>query len=248
METSSLRKIARLVVPLLLLLSVVPLFFAQNVMSQQFRTLTSYTTTTATGSSLEYYSQATTSARTTGFTQSFTLTARLSSGQSSCLVGIIRFPFNITSSQTVHVDYSSSLSTDFALFNAPTFAAWAMQPQCYFWMGFSKSSITRGTFDIPLDPGSGQVVKLNNPYWLIFLHRGPGIFPKITVAVNGVLLQEPTFLTLTSTHMLTRTRTLTSYETQEIPFLEANGSWLMPLAIVIIVAVMLLVTWRIKRV
>jgi hypothetical protein len=238
---------ARFLLPVLLLLSVLPLFFAQPVVSQQFRTLTSYTTTTATSSSLEYYSQATTSVRTTGFTQSFTLTYRLGSGQSSCLVGIIRFPFNITSSQTVHVDYSSSISTDLALFNEPTFVAWATQPQCYFWMGFSKSSITSGAFDIPLDPGSGQVVRLNNPYWLIFLHRGLGIFPKIAVAVNGVLLQEPTFVALTSTHMLTRTRTLTSYETQEIPFLEANGSWLLPLAIVIIVAVLLLVTWRRKR-
>jgi hypothetical protein len=237
MNASSLRKIARLVMPVLLLLSVVPLLFVQNVMSQQFRTLTSYTTTTGTSSSLEYYSEATVSTKTIGFTWTFSVTGRL--GRSpGCLAGYAAFPFTITTSQTVHVDYTSSSPTDFALYDSQAFGAWqlGLVDPCNLFIAFKELGVTSGSFDIPMSPSG-------NPYWFIFIHRGSGTYPQIRMAVNGVLLPQAAFVTLTSTHMLTRTETIASYETQQVPFLEANGEWLLPLGIVVIVAAVLIVTW-----
>lgn len=230
-NVTCLRVSPKVLLSLLLIVSVVPLFFVQNVNSQQFRTLTSYTTITATSASLEYYSQATTSVQTTGFTWSFTLTYRLGTGYYSCLAGFTPFPFNITRSQTIHIDYSSDIQTDFALFNSPTFAAWTMQSDpCFFMLYFNKMGVTSGSYDVSLDPGTGQAAKGNNPYWFVFLHRGSGILPKIRIAVNGFLLQQPTFVTLTNTHMITGTEPLTSYKTEQVPFLEANASWLILVA------------------
>jgi hypothetical protein len=240
-NASSLRRIARLLVSVLLLISVIPSISSQGVLSQQFRTLTSYTTTTATGSSLEYYSQPTTLLRTTGGTVTFTLTHAVREGLTVCYGGLTPLLVNITRSQTIHVDISANMPTDFALYDLSSFTFWMLHIGCELMpVGFTKLSVTQGSFDIPVSPSG-------NPYWFVFIHRGPGVYPKISVVVNGILLQQPTFVTLTSTHMLTRTRTLTSYQTQEIPFLEANAKWLLPLAIVVIVAALLLVTWPRKK-
>jgi len=226
----------RILLSILLLLSVVPLAFSPKVNSQQFTTATILLTTITTATSSS--ARTVTSAQTTGFTWSFTVTARLGTGRYSCEVGFVPFPFNITRSQTIHVDYSSDLPTDFALFNAPTFTAWMMQPYpCNFMLGFSKSGITSGSFDIPLSAGPSE-----NPYWFVFIHSGSGIWPKIQIAVNGVLLQNP--VTLASTHIITGTKILTSYQTLQVPFLQANASWLVPVVLVAIVIVLLLVTWK----
>jgi hypothetical protein len=246
MSTTSLHRFSRLLMPVLLLLSVAPLFSAQTVMSQQFSTLTSYRTTTGTSSSLEYYSQRITAVQTKGFTWSFTITHRIGTGPYpfSCLVGVAPFPYNITRSQTVHVDYSSNTPTDFALFDSTKFTSWlagGFPNPCDIMVRVSKDGaqgVTSGSYDIAVSPSG-------NPYWFIFV-GSPSIVPKIGVVVNGILLQEPTFVTLTNTYLIKDTSTLTSFETQQLqqpPILASNGSWLLPLAIVVIVAALLFVTW-----
>jgi ribosomal protein L40E len=250
---SPLRAISRLLTSILLLWSMIPLFFAQTAMSAQLTTLTSYAAITGTSSSLEYYSQATTLVKTTGFTSSFTVTYNVGSGRSSCLVGIMMFPFNITRSQTVHVDFPATLPTDIAIFNEASFFAWTMNAQCYFWLYFSKSDVTSGSYDVNLNPGNGGDIKLNNPYWLIFLHRGSALPPKIRVAVNGLLLEQPTFVTLTNTHLITNTRTATSlhYSTLQSPIDQVRSPMsLLAIGIaagILIVAAIVVIPKRQKR-
>lgn len=97
-------------------------------------------------------------------------------------------------------------------------------------------------FAAPIQGGALGVTSYNldwsapsdGTYYFLFGNRG-----YFNVQISGFLP-----VTLVSTVKMQTTRSTTTIrQTIEIPFLQANASWLLPLVIVIVVAVMLFIKW-----
>jgi hypothetical protein len=245
----------------LLVLSAIPLIFAPLVSSQQvFKTITTQTTNTITNT-INHQSSVTITVATTQtvLVTTVTLTTlRLAIGVTSgaCVTEAIELN---SPQQTIHVEYSSNAPIDM----------WAFSDLMWLQLWYDTNFHLRGAD--PCNPGIGPtygyatynlarsqtigsanfLMGAGGKVLYIVYHRdvNPNVTPVVRLSVNGLSMA----VTMTSTSSIifqetqTQTVTATMFETREVPFLEANASWLIPLALVVIVAVLLFATWPRKR-
>jgi len=82
------------------------------------------------------------------------------------------------------------------------------------------------------------LVPADDQYVLLFFNYSPGI--TVTVSLM-VYLERVSFQSITTTRHVTATQTSTFLQTIEIPFFQANAGWLMPVALILVLAIVVLV-------
>jgi hypothetical protein len=240
---------------MLLVMSAVSLFFAPKVNSQQFTTISSRITSTLTRTS-SWISNVTIT-QTTLVTTATLTTLRLFIGGmgGACVTEAIDLnppppgagAFWVGSVQKVHLDYTSNAQIDI----------WVLSNLMWSQLWYD-TTFHRGGAD-PCDPGlgptygyasyrlavmerSGSADFVMGPNMLYIVHRrdmDPGVTPVVKLSVNGV--SRVITLASTSIFLVTDTQTTTTFLTKEVPFLEANATWLLPVVLVVIVLVLFLV-------
>jgi hypothetical protein len=229
---------------ILLLLSVVPLVFPASAIGQQFTTITTslpYTTTQTNTAT-----QVTFVGTTTRMSSQYWATQTVAGGYAPpCTVGL--GPTVIAPvPETVHVDYSSNVLFDFYIFTSDHFLYWAFSPfnthVCDSPLSdFSQKGTSSGSFDFTFLPDNGaNSAYHNNPYQFVFIQQNEAQ-ALVKVTVSGLIVGSASTFTLTSTVTLSSMIPSTRTETVEVPFIQAYGSWLIPIAIIAVLIVGFLV-------
>jgi ribosomal protein L40E len=114
----------------------------------------------------------------------------------------------------------------------------------------AKTSISSsGSFDVTTNPSG-------NPFILVFLTQGPLVNPALALSMGpAVGLQTTTMTasypvtTITIPYPATLTQTLTTYSIEQLPFLQANATWLIPVLVLAVAAIVtfILVAYALHR-
>jgi hypothetical protein len=239
--------------PALLLLSTVLFFSAPSVSSQLFTTSTTMATSTLTLVSSQTVNYITTQT-------SMVTTAMLTMRNGPCgltryveMVGwlTVTVPMGV---QEMDVDYSSSVPVDIWVFR-PIMYAQFMWDIAY--RGANPCDRSHYAIQIVSMERQGSAVVGHGlllpatdvasfDIWIVY--RAPSdktiVVPTVTLSLDGV--QSIVTLTSTAVHQIKSAKTFTYYETKELPqtpFSGANGSLLLPAAIVALLATLLLAAW-----
>jgi hypothetical protein len=147
----------------------------------------------------------------------------------------------------IHVNYVAGQPFDVYLMTSLEWGMWYFggavcppPPQYY----LAKVSIhSSGSFDVNANP-------TGNPFALVFLTQGPLVNPALDLSMGPTVGFQTT--TTTGSHPVatvaipyaaTLTQTLTAHRIEQVPFLQANAYWLLPLIVVAIVALLVIYKW-----
>jgi ribosomal protein L40E len=163
------------------------------------------------------------------------------------------YPVNSTG-VPIHVNYVAGQPFDVYLMTALQWGLWYISegavcpppPQYY----LAKTSISSsGSFDVTANPSG-------NPFVLVFLTQGPLVNPAVALSMGPTVgLQTTTTTgsypatTITIPYPATLTQTLTTYSIEQVPFLQANASWLIPVLVLAVAAIVtfILVAYALHR-
>ena len=228
----------KVLLSMLLLVSVVPLFFAPNVNSQQFTTVTSFQTSTTTSTETRsstipnfMYLPVPMPVPSKGYTCQFSALEIVNIRTGFTLsTFVILSPWLLPTSL-----YAPRLTFDLYLLDPQAFNEYRQRSQ-------QNHQIVCDPLSIPsIHPffqGKDHFVysfnftsPMDTNYWLLIVNRNT--YTSIEVGIDVDVI-EPYSVTGT------QTLTFTKLETSEIPFLQANASWLLPVALFAVVVVLFL--------
>jgi hypothetical protein len=245
----SLRVAPRVVLPVLLMFSLVPLFLVPDVHSQNFSfrtvtsTLTSVQTTTihstsysvSSVGSLQFGTHGSWSSTQSGG-QSYFMNI-LSYGGTACAVSWLSFQ----SQKGLRISFALSAddSIDFFIIAGNN------------WRG-GACDYSSSQFVLKADQVTAYSLNWTSPddqpYYFLFLYRGHGINNGVVLssfqASNPASTKQTQTFVIQTTAYLTGFQTYIQTQTIEVPFLEANASWLLAVALLAIVIALFLVTRR----